>query len=185
MRSDRSSLQPPLTSFLVSSSSAGFARATPPGEASEAAGPGRLGQSLHPAVELVSAPVEDDPLDAVRLGLLRDQLPDQLGRRRVSPVLEFLAEFRRPATNRDERLSSLVVDELGVDVLQAPEDGEARTRGRSPHALPDPEMPDLPSLDLDARQHGRLYFGVAAAAPAFLPTFRRMTSSAYFTPLPL
>src|SRR3972149_4592706 len=138
MRSDRSSLQPPLTSFLTLEL--------------EPCAPGSLGQ---------------------------------LGRRRVSPGLEFLAEFRRPATNRDERLSSLVVDELGVDVLQAPEDGEARTRGRSPHALPDPEMPDLPSLDLDARQHGRLYFGVAAAAPAFLPTFRRMTSSAHFTPLPL
>ncbi len=32
----------------------------------------------------------------------------------------------------------------------------------------------------------RLYFFVVVvAAPAFLPTFRRMTSSTYFTPLPL
>src|SRR3990172_13093475 len=154
MRSDRSSLQPPLTSFLTLEL--------------EPCAPGSLGQSLHPAVELISAPVEDDPLDAVRLGLLRDQLPDQLGRRRVSPGLEFLAEFRRPATNRDERFSGLVVDELGVNVLQAPEDGEARTRGRSPHALPDPEMPDLPPLDLHARQHGLSLFRRRRRGAGFL-----------------
>src|SRR5438876_3363345 len=134
-------------------------------------------ESLDPPVVLVAAPVEDHLDDPALLGLLRHQLTDDLGGGDIAPDAQPLTELRRPAVHRRHRLAGDVVDELSVDVVEAPEHGQARAFGRPPDHPADPPMPDRPPLDLVARQH---YF-----APAFLPTLRRMCSSAYLMPLPL
>src|SRR5713101_1652696 len=143
----------------------------------QAAGTGRLGQRLDAPVVLISAPVEYDLADAALLGLLRDELAHDLGRGDVAAGFRLPAEIGRPTVHGDEGASARVVHDLGVDVVEAPEHGQPRPLRSALDLRAYPEVPDLPPLDLGLAPH---HF-----APAFLPTFRRMYSSAYLMPLPL
>ena len=108
---------------------------------------------------------------------LRQQLSHDLGRGHVAARLRLLAEVGGPAVHRGQRPPGGVVHHLGVDVIQAPEDGQPRPLRGADHPRADAEVPHLPPLDLLSGQH--------YLAPAFLPTFLRMCSSAYLMPLPL
>src|SRR5262249_31578119 len=68
-----------------------------------------------------------------------------------------------------------IVDELSVDGIQASEYGHPGSLCRAANDAPNADVPDRPALGLASVQH---YF-----APAFLPTLRRMCSSAYLMPL--
>ena len=79
---------------------------------------------------------------------------------------------------RQERAARVVVDQLGVDVVQAAEHRQPRPRRGSADEPPQPLMPDVARRPPFLGDH-------FAPAPAFLPTFFRTTSSEYLMPLPL
>jgi len=72
-------------------------------------------------VVLVAAAVEHDALDADRLGLLGQQRADRLGGGHVAAGLVLLEERLAAAVHRQHRAPRIVVDELRVDVAEAPE----------------------------------------------------------------
>src|SRR5262249_14325582 len=110
-------------------------------------------------------------------GLLRDELAHDLRRGDVAPRFRLAAEVRRPAVHGHERTPGGVVHHLGIDVVEAPEHGEPRPLGAAPGPRAPAYVRDLAPLDPDLGPH--------CCAHAFLPTFRRMCSSAFFMPLPL
>src|SRR5262245_43789525 len=162
-RLDRSSLQP---------------LDSPDSLEDQAAGPGRIGERLHASVVHVAAPVEHDALDALRLGLLGQELAHELGRCDVAPRRLPSPECLAPAVDGQQGAPGVVVHQLRVDVIEAPEHGQPRPRARAAHEPAKPAMPDVPRYPPLLRDH-------LAPAPAFLPTFRRTTSLAYLMPLPL
>src|SRR5215470_14083644 len=124
---------------------------------SQPAGPGRLGQGLDPPVVLVTAAVEDHLADPPGLG--------------PTPEVGGATVYRHQRTPRR------VVHHLRVDVIEAAEDSQAGPLRRALHLPAHPQVPDVASHHLKGGPHH--------LAPAFLPTFRRMCSSAYLMPLPL
>src|SRR5204862_6103105 len=84
----------------------------------------RIGERFDVAVIDVAAAVEHDLGDALVLGLLGDERADGLGRRGVRA---FRPRVLLPARGRGDGLARGVVDHLRVDVLEAAEDGQART----------------------------------------------------------
>src|SRR6185312_8417007 len=132
-------------------------------------------ERLDASVIEIAAAIEHDFLDAVLHRTLRQQLADGLGGIDVGAGL--LAHFLFHRRGGRERLALQIVDHLRIDVLRRAEHGKPRaavrgTAQRQPHALLAPGIRNLVS------RHGRLrYF--------FLPSLRKMNSSAYFTPLPL
>src|SRR4026209_341627 len=138
---------------------------------------GRLGEGLDPPMVLIATAIEDDLLDPARLRPLGQQFAHDLGRGHVAARLRLRAEVGRTAVHRGQRASARVVDHLRVDVTQAAEHRQPRPLRGPDNAGADAQMTDLASLDLLAGQH--------YLAPAFLPTFRRMYSSASLMPLPL
>src|SRR4029077_18502455 len=123
----------------------------------------------------IGAAVEHDLLDALLDGALRQQLADRL--RRVDVGAGLLAHLLLQRRGRGERLALLVVDDLRVDVFgrtahRQPRAAAAGAAQRQSDALLAPGIRNLGS------RHDRLrYF--------FLPSLRKMNSSAYLTPLPL
>src|SRR4029453_254056 len=138
---------------------------------------GCLGERLDPPVVLIAAAIEDDLLDAARLRPLGQQLAHHLGRGHVAARLRLGAEVGRAAVHRGQGAPARVVDHLRVDVAQAAEHRQPRPLRGPDDPSADAQVADLASPDLLAGQH--------YLAPAFLPTFRRMYSSAYLMPLPL
>src|SRR5262245_14525214 len=106
-----------------------------------------LGQGLHPSVILIAATIEHDPADPARLGAGRQQLADDLGRRHVAAGVRPLAKIRGAAVHGDERAPRRVVDDLGIDVVQAAEHRQPRPLGRPPDQLPHADVSDAPTGD--------------------------------------
>src|SRR5438034_8472324 len=144
----------------------------------QAAGTCRIGESLDPSVIHVTSTIEDDLLDTPRLGALGEQRAHGLGGGDVTPRLVLPAELLAPAVRGSQRLGGVVVHDLRVDVVEAPEHGQARPRRRTVDLPPDPGLANVARRPTIASDH-------FAPAPAFLPTLRRITSSAYLMPLPL
>src|SRR5919109_3656468 len=174
--------RPPLTTFATrlmettrsfNSSTLGsiFVSATnPPSDSkSEAAGARGIRQRLHAAMVLVPAAIEHDALNARRLGLLREQRADGLGRRHVAPRLVLPEECLAAAVDGQHGTPRIVVDQLGVDVAEAAEHRQPRARRRAPHVTSQPIVPLVARAAPVLRDH---------FAPAFLPTLRRTYSSA-------
>src|SRR4029453_13817833 len=138
---------------------------------------GRLGERLDPPVVLIAAAIEDNLLDAACLRPLGQQLAHDFGRGHVAARLRLGAEVGGPAVPRGQRAPARIVDHLRVDVAQAAEHRQPRPLRGPDDPGADAQVADLASLDLFAGQH--------YLPPAFLPTFRRMYSSAYLMPLPL
>src|SRR5262245_56582289 len=113
---------------------------------SQPGGSRRIRQCLHAAVVLVSGPVEHDPLDPLFLGLAGDQVADGLGGRHVAAGLGRPLQLLREAARGQQRGLPLVVHDLGVDVLEAPEDHQAGPRAGAADDLADPAMPDRSPL---------------------------------------
>ena len=135
-----------------------------------------FGERLDAAVINIAAAVEHDVLDAFVLRPLGDQLADRLGRIDGRAGLQTLARVLLQRGGRDQGRALLVVDDLRVDLLD-----ERNTESR------------LRACARAASCRGR---GLAAArsclsacssaAPYFfLPSLRKMNSSAYLMPLPL
>src|SRR5262245_42617585 len=143
---------------------------------SESASPCRLRERFHTPVILISRPVEHHLADSSGFGPLGDQLPHDLGGGDVPAVRLALAEFRAPAVHRHQGSTRGVVDQLRVDVVEAAKHRQPRPPRGALDAPTHAHMPDLPPLDLVAREHH--------LAPAFLPTLRRICSSAYLMPFP-
>src|SRR5499427_6179571 len=144
---------------------------------SQPAGSGRLGQGLDPPVVLITAAVEHDLADPVGLGLLCHQLAYDLGRGHVALRLGPALEVGGATVYGHQRTPRGVVHHLRVDVIEAAEDSQAGPLRRALHLPAHPQVPDVASHHLEGGPHH--------LAPAFLPTLRRLCSSAYLMPLPL
>src|SRR5215470_7091602 len=171
METTRSFSSSTLGSIFVSAT-----RLSPAPLEGEAAGARGVRQRLHPAVVLVAAAIEDDALDAGRLGLLRQHRSDRLGSRDVAAGLVLRQKRLAPAVGGQDGAPRVVVDELGINVTEAPEHGQPRTRGGAAHVAPQPVVPLVARAASIPRDH---------FAPAFLPTLRRTYSPRYRMPLPL
>src|SRR5262245_35410930 len=116
------------------------------------------------------------------LGRLGDLFPDRLGRLDVATVDSRLGLLALGA-GRYQRSPGVVVDQLGVHVLRAAEDRQARPLGRTAdavaHVAATPQLPDRLQLLVVHRCLGYL-----APAAKDLPSLRRTTSFSYRTPLP-
>src|SRR5438552_1787830 len=134
----------------------------------EAAGARGIGQRLHPAVILVATAIEHDALDAGRLGAVGQQRADRLGGGHVAAGLVLLEERLAAAVRRQHRAPRVVVDELRVDVAEAPEHRQPRSRRRAAQVAPQAVVPLVARAAPVPGNH---------FAPAFLPTLRRTYSS--------
>src|SRR3954470_3358996 len=148
---------------------------------SEAALARTVSQCGDSTVVLVAGPVEDDLLDAGRLGPLGEQPPDLLGLGRL--VTARGAEVGLHGGGGREGPAGGVVDDLGQDVPGRPGHDEPRTLGSAEDLLARPDLaaqprPGLGRGALVRRQRDSHHL------PAF-PTLRRTFSPAYRTPLPL
>src|SRR5262245_46500866 len=142
-----------------------------PGEPSEleSARPGSVGQRLDPAVVFVAAAIEHHARDPTRLGLLGQESSYGLGRADVAAGPVLALEAFAPAVDGQESLGRLVVDDLGVDVVEATEHDQPRPGRRTTHPSPQAPVPLVARRPPIPRDH---------FAPAFLPTLRRTTSPA-------
>src|SRR5229473_3011753 len=107
---------------------------------------GPFGDRCDAAVVVESVPVEHHRGDLRRLAFFRHQLADLLGQLALLalPILQLGRERRRGR----ERLAARVVDHLGVDVVQAAVDGEARPLGAARHLEPDARLAPLAQVAL-------------------------------------
>src|SRR5881296_3250246 len=144
----------------------------------EPAGASRVGKRLHAPVVHIAAAIEYHALDSLRLRLLGQELSNEFGGGDVAPGGLARTEHLAPTVHGQERSPRVVVYELRVDVVQAAEHGQPRPRLGAAQESAEPPMPDVPRRAPLLRDH-------LAPAPAFLPTFRRITSFAYLMPLPL
>src|SRR5437870_10095381 len=145
---------------------------------SQSASAGRVGKRLHPPMVPVASAVDHPPLDPAGLGLLREERADRLRRGNVAAGRVLGPERLAAAVGGEERPPRVVVDELRIDMVEAPEHGEAGPRRGPAQVAPDPPVPQVARRPPLLRDH-------FAPAPAFLPTLRRTTSSEHLLPLPL
>src|SRR5438034_1278622 len=153
-------------------------RTAPPAMTPVPATAGRVGKRLHPPMVPVASAVEHHPVDPAGLGLLGEELADRLRRGNVAAGRVLGPECLAAAVGGEERPPRVVVDELRIDMVEAPEHGEAGPRRGPAHVTPNPPVPQVARRPPLLRDH-------FAPAPAFLPTLRRTTSSEYLMPLPL
>src|SRR5882672_2840670 len=144
----------------------------------QAAGASRVGERLHSSVVHIPTPIEHHALDPLRLRLAREELAHELRRGDVAPLRLARAELLASAVHRQQGPPRVVVDQLGIDVIQAAKHGQPWPRARAAHVPAQAPVPDISRSPPFLRDH-------LAPAPAFLPTLRRITSSEYLIPLPL
>src|ERR1700687_351523 len=75
--------------------------------------------------------IENHRFHLSRLALLRDQLSHPLGIRLLVPLLTAALELLGKGRCKRHRLAARIVDDLGVDVIEAPIDGQPRPHGRA------------------------------------------------------
>src|SRR5216684_593241 len=124
-----------------------------------------LGERFDPTVIRKTAAIEDDRLDARLPGALGDGLAHGSRAFRPRGRLQALMKIGVGRGGGGQRPSRRVIDQLGVDVVQAAEDGEPRARGTAHEVGPQPNMPaDARGATIALPVH---YF--AAPAPVVLP----------------
>src|ERR1700736_4219756 len=124
-----------------------------------------LGQRFDPAVVRKTAAIEDDRLDARLASALSVALPHRGRAFRPRRRLQALAKSGVGRGGGGQRSSRGVIDQLGIDVVQAAEDGEPRARGTTLDLGPQPDM----AADARALAIGLLGHYFAAPAPVVLP----------------
>src|SRR2546421_9004073 len=120
-----------------------------------------------------TATIEDNGLDAGLAGALGKGLAD--GRRpfRAGGRLQALAKIGIGGGGGRQRPSRRVVDQLGVDVVQASEDGEPGPCGT---ALEVRAQPDMPANPRGAAIGDLVHYFAAPAVFPVLPALRRTRS---------
>src|SRR5580765_3879464 len=131
---------------------------------------GAVGDGLHATMVTITCPVEHDFLDSCRGGLLGQQLAGPFGPAALARAVHLDA-FARIA-HAQEGHPQLVVDKLGVDVLERPVYHQPRTRGRTVDLAPHPEVPAVAQL---LARLGRVNGAHDYFAPV-LPALRRTCS---------
>src|SRR4051812_5590582 len=140
----------------------------------------RIGNRANPPVIEKSAAVEHDPLDALFDRPLGDRLADRFGALDVAALdtlFERALQRRLDARGRNQGLALHVVDDLGVDMGDAAEDGQPRTRLGPRDALALAKLDAASTIVFGFDLHG--YF--APVFPAFFfstSPVSRMPSSA-------
>src|SRR3954465_5390282 len=118
----------------------------------EPALPGAFRQQADLAVIAVAAPVEHAGRNAGVLGALGQQLTGLLG---LLLGVE-LAQIALGPDHRGQRVSAVVVDELGLHPAVGAEHGQAGPLGRAAHLGAHPAAPAHAGLRLGAHTHARL-----------------------------
>src|SRR5207248_1576842 len=113
---------------------------------SETALSGGICQRCNPAMVTIATAVERDLFNSLFEGADGEGLADLHGRRLVSAILPFGADFDFGGTGRHEGVSSLVVDDLGINMLIAAEDRKPRAQAAAADVLADAPRPDLPLM---------------------------------------
>src|SRR5580765_1463858 len=138
-----------------------------------------FGNCLDAAMITVTRPVEDHLAHSRGFGLLRQGFADSLALAHLAGAIALHA-FAQVAHAEDAD-PAVVIDQLGIDVLQRTEHDEAGTPGRAGNLLPHPQVAAVTQLLPRGRRLDRAhdYF-----APV-LPALRRTCSPWYRMPLPL
>src|SRR5256886_17379029 len=145
---------------------------------SQSASAGRVGKRLHPPMVPVASAVEHHPVDPAGLGLLGEELADRLRRGNVAAGRVLGPECLAAAVGGEERPPRVVVDELRIDMVEAPEHGEAGPPPGPPPLNPNPPVPQ------GARPPPPPP-GPFPPRPPLFPTLRRTTPPQAFMCLPL
>src|SRR5581483_10583904 len=133
---------------------------------------GGFRQGLHAAVIQIPAAIEHYLLNTALPSALGDQPADLARRRHVAATaLAGLLDGR----GRHQRLAFRVVDELRIDVRDAPEHCQSRPRRRPPHFSANPLVNPNANVVLGSLLDHLL--------PAAFPTFLRSISPVYRMPL--
>jgi hypothetical protein len=130
----------------------------------QTAAPGSFGEGLHAAVVLVAATVEDACFDSGGTRAVGDQLAHAF---RLLHRSER-AKLRLGPVRGHDRVSALIIDQLGKQAAVGSVDRESRALGTSSHLAADTRAAPLPPPRL--LQYRR--------AHALLPTFRATCSPA-------
>src|SRR5690606_20434825 len=104
-------------------------RLTSFGSELQAGFPGAFGQSLHPAVIEVTAPVETDLLDALGNCPFRQQAAHLTGGLFVARGFQLVPQFRVQGRSRGQSCARIIPYELGVNTLMAAEHAQAGPLG--------------------------------------------------------
>src|SRR2546426_7198146 len=135
---------------------------------SQSASAGRVGKRLHPPMVPVASAVEHHPVDPAGLGLLGEELADRLRRGNVAAGRVLGPECLAAAVGGEERPPRVVVDELRIDMVEAPEHGEAGPPPGAALGKPTPPGPPGP-------RRSPLPLSPFAPAPAVLTSMDRTT----------
>src|SRR4051812_8693351 len=146
----------------------------------QAALAGGIGQGLDPAMIEIGTAVEDNARDPGRLGALRDQLADGAGCIPVCARFQVRLDGGVEGRGGSQGSPGRIIDDLGINVPRRAKHRQPQAAlGGLPQLVADPLAP-APEQEIGIVRHDfflRGYF--------FLPSFRRITSSAYLMPLPL
>src|SRR5690606_32946025 len=126
-----------------------------------------VGECADAAVVLVPAAVEHDEFHALFLRALGNGLAHQRGAFELALALGLGGDAGFDIGGGDEGRASGIVDDLGVDVLCAAEDVEARSLGRAAHALADASVAPVPGEISGCLRH---YLPTFPALPALRRT---------------
>src|SRR5690606_38907150 len=91
--------------------------------------PSCFGHGFHATMIQITTAVENDLFDSLLDGTLRDELAHRGRNRGLGPFRR--TDFRGERGNLDKRTSRLIVDELGVDVIEAATNAQPRALSRS------------------------------------------------------
>src|SRR5215203_3434954 len=138
---------------------------------------GGVGQRLDAAVIEIAGAVEHDARHAGCARALGDQAPDLLRGVDVAAALQLVPHVLFEGRGGRQRRTALIVDDLRVDLLRRAEHRKPRTAVRRlTDRTPNPRL---------AAVFGSKFLSHSRGPYFFLPSLRKMNSSAYFTPLPL
>src|SRR5690349_5408685 len=103
-----------------------------------------VGDGLHATMVTVAGAVEHHPGHARRLGLLGQQLSDRLAAGDLALALDL--DALAAVAHAEEGDAEIVVDQLGVDMLERAEHHQSRALGGAAHPLANPQVAAIPQL---------------------------------------
>ena len=99
---------------------------------------------MNPALILKAASIKDDLIYACRFRTLGNGQTDQLRLGLLGLGRLFALKIRINGRSLHKGTALRIIHDLGIDVVEAAEDGESGASGNADHLGPNPAMPGLP-----------------------------------------